>query len=289
MRLLRPSRAVVRRSTERSPVKRRSCAPEGGGSGERFENGGGCGELGFCRRWCVPIVCCYPRLARSLLGCACELAERAVEAVSGGDPALTRGAVCFEQRPSGGELVRAVERLGVRLELDQQPGDALPGRLDDSGVRVDERSVEPVAEGAPAVLAQAAAVVGRQPLPAAPTLGERRDQCLADGGDRAAIGDVELRVGGPERERAVLGPRPQIPPQEAEVTRRVARACPDEELGQLAPGDEGGGNPRARQILVNFSRVEASPLSAPSKNGGFAGSATSSGKYERALLCARAL
>src|SRR5262249_47233678 len=127
-----------------------------------------------------------------------EVIEEPVDTVLGGDPALTDRAVLVEQRPRVGELVGAAELDGVRLQLEEQAPDSLPGRLDEAGGRVDERAVEPVTERAAPVLAQAMAVVKRQPPPAAPPLGEPRNECLAEGGDRTGVGNAVLRVGDPE-------------------------------------------------------------------------------------------
>ncbi len=137
-----------------------------------------------------------------------------------------------------GELVGAAELAGMRLKLEQEPRQPVAHWVCSAAGWVDESGLESVSQRKPAVLVDHMCGMDRQRLARSQAKGERDDERLADRGERCRVVELGLGVGDPELERAVLGTKPQVPPQVARVGKQSPADTPGDEPGELAPGRE---------------------------------------------------
>src|SRR3954468_17787562 len=152
-----------------------------------------------------------------------------------GHIALAVGPRACEQRARALQ-VPDVTCLGrVRLEVVEQPRDAVARRLLVARVEVDEPTANTVAVRAPGVLDDPMALVHRQPLPGVEQLAEPADEGVHDGDDGGGVVDRRLRVGQPELDRPVGRMQAHLPPEVRRVGEEPAATSPFEVGDELFP------------------------------------------------------
>ena len=143
--------------------------------------------------------------------------------------------------------------MAIRLRT----GLALPG------VRVDEHGVEAVAHRPPAVLGDHVGRMGRKQVVGAQPQSQRGDQRLAERHERGAVVDERLGVGEAKLERPQVGARPEIPPEVVRSGKSPPAAPQETKASKSCQVAKTGGVAARERSSTSFSRVEASPESAP--------------------------
>ena len=178
-------------------------------------------------------------------------ADEAVEALAGrrsraGAPRRWRAGGA---RPPRGPDV-APRRSRGRGEVVEQCLQPLAGGLRLAGLEVGERAVQPVAQGAPAVLGDPRVGRDRQGLARVVALGKPRAERLDERDDRRGVLDGRLRVRAADLDRAEARVQPRLPPQlvggrgtrlPARPTRAAPRTPPRTGWPAARPG---AGSPR---------------------------------------------